>query len=162
MTQEKTQAEAALTAATAHHQSVTREMRNAITEEQKKIEARYAPLLADALEAKRACTAELDRINVALAASNPLIGRKLHRVGTGRTYRQLQGTPEATGIIEAFQIGDEYLGHSRPQAGEIVVRHLKKDGTRGMKVERMHFRDPNKLPDGWNFIDTDAAEQKDS
>lgn len=161
MTQEKTQAEAALTAATAHHQSVTREMRNAITEEQKKIEARYAPLLAASLEAKSACTAELDRINVALAASNPLIGRKVHLPAQSRTWRNTTGNAEAFGVLEAYKPGDDYAGNRPPAAGEIIVQLLKKDGAPSARHKAMSWKTDSagekELPYGWVYIDTDAA-----
>lgn len=61
--------------------------------------------------------------------------------------------PKATGVrgvVEVFKAGDRFIGSrwSQPSIGSLVVRVLKKDGTKSLKCVAFHGE---QLPHRWKF-----------
>jgi hypothetical protein len=69
-------------------------------------------------------------------------GQRVTKLVPNWKYGRLQSTETLTGIVETVRSTTEFAGnlplYGRPRIGDPIVRLLKKDGTPGLKFERLH------------------------
>lgn len=101
----------------------------------------YAVSLAEAVQKKESARKALDDARVAAAqAGNGApypIGTKLYEWKSPKWERTQRPTGKA-GVIEVFTVGSPVPDGDRwnlPEPGDYALRHLKKDGTPGKRVE---------------------------
>jgi hypothetical protein len=87
----------------------------------------------------------LETMRIEQARANPLIGRTV-TVPAVEAKRFSRGKPARRGVVEVYTRNHPYSGRRPPEVGQIVVRLLRKDGTRGEGVIELTG---DRLPEDW-------------
>lgn len=104
--------------------------------------------------AKREVQAEENR-------KHPLCGQRVQELKALSFSRQPARPTGVIGVVEVFSEGDQFPANITtgvPQGGDLVIRVLKKDGTRSVKAVKLAYRDRGyELPHYWRLIEDAKA-----
>jgi hypothetical protein len=88
---------------------------------------------------------------------NPLCGQQVQELKALSFSRQPARPTGVIGVVEVFSEGDQFPANITtgvPQGGDLVIRVLKKDGTRSVKAIKLAYRDRGyELPHYWRLIE---------
>lgn len=102
------------------------------------VEAKYEGALSDARRERARATAAKEAADIAAAQTHPLAGkrvqRKVRKSGWSRDLVDQLGVVEIFTRESAVPLNQRYM---RQSIGDPIVRLLKKDGTPGLKIERL-------------------------
>lgn len=117
------------------------------------LEAKHAPIVNAAREAALAAKRNLDDA-IAAGASHPWAGKVVKRMAPETRYSSR--LVEQRGIVEISGPNNPWPGsrYGAPEAGDPVVRLMKKDGTLGAKQVHLHSYD-KRYP--WSLVETEEA-----
>lgn len=87
----------------------------------------------------------LETMRIEQARANPLIGRTV-TVPAVEARGFSRGKPARRGVVEVYTRNHPYSGRRPPEIGQLVVRLLRKDGTRGEGVIELTG---DRLPEDW-------------
>jgi hypothetical protein len=139
-------------------------IRQEVDEFEKKVKQRYAARLKTIRDfiadidkelqefrrAQREVQAEENR-------KNPLCGQRVQELKALSFSRQPARPTGVIGVVEVFSEGDQFPANITtgvPQGGDLVIRVLKKDGTRSVKAVKLAYRDRGyELPHYWRLIE---------
>jgi len=108
------------------------------------IRAKHKATLDAACRARSQAVEAKNAAAISEGAASPLVGKKVRREVNrwrGPIWSSRRETVEEFGIVEVFtresRMAEKLSRYGRPQLGTLIVRILKKDGTPGLKFERL-------------------------
>jgi hypothetical protein len=140
-------------------------IRNEVDEFEKTVKLRYADRLRTIRNLIADIDKELDEIRLAKRAvqaeenrKNPLCGKRVEELKAQSFSRTQASRPTGViGVVEVFSEGDQFPANITtgvPQGGDLVIRVLKKDGSRSLKAIKLAYRDRGyELPHYWRLIE---------
>jgi hypothetical protein len=152
-----------------------REINSAIRNEVAAFEQTVKLRYADRLKTIRDIIADVDRqlddvrrarraVEIEQNLKHPLCGKRVEELKSLSFSRQPSRPTGVVGIIEVFREGDDFPSNITigvPQGGDMVIRVLKKDGTKSVKAIKLAYRDRGyELPHYWRLIEADEQSAK--
>lgn len=149
-------------------QDINSEIRREVDAFERTVKQRYA----DRLKAHRDVIADIDKqleeirrkkreVEAEENRRNPLFGKRVEELKSAAFSRQPARPTGVIGVVEVFSDGDQFPANITtgiPQGGDLVIRVLKKDGSRSLKAVKLAYRDRGyELPHYWRLIEDGKA-----